>query len=56
LKVAAAPMKTNAAGAFHKGPTAAAGVCIDCHKAENAKGAKAPVAPKCMDCHKKENT
>ena len=55
-KNAVAPMKTNAAAAFHKGPMAQAGVCIDCHKAENAKGAKAPVAPKCADCHKKENT
>jgi nitrate/TMAO reductase-like tetraheme cytochrome c subunit len=49
------PMKTNAAAAFHKNPMAQGGVCIDCHKAENAKGKKAPVAPKCMDCHKKEN-
>jgi nitrate/TMAO reductase-like tetraheme cytochrome c subunit len=50
------PMKTNAAGAFHKSPMAPSGVCVDCHKAENAKGKKAPVAPKCIDCHKKENT
>jgi hypothetical protein len=56
LKVAAAPMKTNAAAAFHGGPMAQKGVCVDCHKAENAKGKKAPVAPKCVDCHKKENT
>jgi class III cytochrome C family protein len=49
---ATAPMKTKAQAAFHN-PAATAGVCIDCHKAENAKGKKAPV--KCMDCHKKEN-
>jgi hypothetical protein len=53
-KTVAAPMKTNTVGAFHKNATAQAGTCIDCHKAENAKGKKAPV--KCMDCHKKENT
>ena len=45
-------MKTAVQGAFHN-PTAQAGTCLDCHKAENAKGKKAPV--KCMDCHKKEN-
>lgn len=50
--VAAAPMKTKRQAAFHN-PTATAGTCINCHKAENAKGKKAPV--KCMDCHKKEN-
>jgi len=52
-KTVTPPMKTNAVGAFHKNATATAGNCIDCHKAENAKGKKAPV--KCMDCHKKEN-
>ncbi len=52
-KTAAAPMKTTVVGAFHKNAAATAGVCIDCHKADNAKGKKAPV--KCMDCHKKEN-
>ena len=35
-------------------PTATAGLCIDCHKTENAKGKAAPV--KCADCHKKTNT
>ena len=45
-------MKTKLQAAFHN-PTAQAGLCIDCHKAENAKGKKAPV--KCADCHKKEN-
>lgn len=49
---AKAPMKTNYQGAFHK-PTGQAGNCIDCHKASNAKGSKAPV--KCVDCHKKTN-
>lgn len=49
---AAAPMKTIYQGAFHN-PVAQAGTCIDCHKAENAKGKKAPVG--CMDCHKQEN-
>ncbi len=52
-KTATPPMKTKLQGAFHN-PTAQAGTCIDCHKAENAKGKKAPV--KCADCHKKENT
>jgi hypothetical protein len=51
-KVAAAPMKTKLQAAFHN-PTATAGICIDCHKAQNAKGKKAPT--KCMECHKKEN-
>ena len=51
-KVAAAPMKTKYHAAFHN-PTATAGICIDCHKAENAKGKKAPT--KCAECHKKEN-
>ncbi|HWR35774.1 MAG TPA: cytochrome c3 family protein [Clostridia bacterium] len=51
-KTVAAPMKTKAQAAFHN-PAAQAGVCIDCHKAENAKGKKVPM--KCTDCHKKEN-
>ncbi|MFB3917598.1 MAG: cytochrome c3 family protein [Terriglobales bacterium] len=51
-KVAQAPMKTKLQAAFHN-PAATAGICIDCHKAENAKGKKAPT--KCMECHKKEN-
>lgn len=46
------PMKTKLQAAFHN-PTATAGTCIDCHKAQNAKGGAAPV--KCLDCHKKEN-
>ena len=51
--VATPPMKTKLQVAFHN-PTATQGTCIDCHKAENAKGKSAPV--KCLDCHKKENT
>jgi len=51
-KTAGAPMKTKYQAAFHD-PKAASGICIDCHKAENAKGKKAPT--KCMECHKKEN-
>lgn len=46
------PMKTKLQAAFHN-PTATAGLCIDCHKAQNATGRAAPV--KCLDCHKKEN-
>ncbi len=49
-KPVAAGMKTSRQGAFHK-PTAQAGLCIDCHKKENAAGKKAPV--KCVECHKK---
>jgi hypothetical protein len=49
--VATSPMKTKLQAAFHN-PRATAGICIDCHKAENAKGKAAPV--KCLDCHKKE--
>jgi len=51
-KVAISPMKTKLQAVFHN-PTAAAGTCIDCHKAETAKGNVAPV--KCLGCHKKEN-
>ncbi len=45
-------MKTKRQAAFHN-PTAQSGTCIDCHKAENAKGKKAPL--NCMECHKQEN-
>jgi hypothetical protein len=45
------PMKTKLQAAFHN-PTGTAGTCINCHKAENAKGKAAPV--KCLGCHKKE--
>jgi Class III cytochrome C family len=51
-KVAIPPMKTKLQAAFHN-PTATAGTCIDCHKAETAKGKVTPV--KCLGCHKKEN-
>lgn len=50
--VAKAPMKTKRQAAFHN-PTATAGICIDCHKAENATGKKAPT--KCTQCHNKAN-
>ena len=52
-KVAIPPMKTKLQAAFHN-PTATAGTCIDCHKAETAKGKLTPV--KCFGCHKKENS
>lgn len=51
-KVAISPMKTKLQAVFHN-PTAATGTCIDCHKAETAKGKVAPV--KCLGCHRKEN-
>jgi hypothetical protein len=51
--VAALPMKTKLQAAFHN-PMATQGTCVDCHKAQNAQGKKAPV--KCLDCHKKENS
>ncbi len=50
--VPAPPMKTKLQAAFHN-PTASAGTCIDCHKAESAKGQAPPT--KCLECHKKEN-
>lgn len=47
------PVTTSLQGAFHN-PTASAGLCIDCHKKQNAGGGKtAPV--KCADCHQKAN-
>jgi hypothetical protein len=52
-KVAVSPMKTKYQAAFHN-PMAQSGTCVDCHKAQSAKGKKAPV--KCAECHKKENT
>ena len=52
-KVAVPPMKTKYQAAFHN-PAAQSGTCVDCHKAQNARGKKAPV--KCAECHKKENT
>ena len=50
-RVAAPPMKTKLQAAFHN-PAAQGGTCIGCHKAQNAKGKKAPV--KCAECHRKE--
>lgn len=51
--LAVPPMKTKFQAAFHT-PTATSGMCIDCHKTQNASGKAAPV--KCLDCHKKSNT
>lgn len=51
-KVAIPPMKTKRQAAFHNA-TASAGTCIDCHKAQIAKGKLAPV--KCLSCHKKDS-
>jgi hypothetical protein len=42
------------AGSVPQSHTAQAGMCIDCHRTQNAQGKKAPT--KCMECHKKENT
>jgi hypothetical protein len=52
-KTPAAPMKTPIVAAFHGGPTAKQGVCIDCHMQQNKAGKKAPTT--CTGCHKKEN-
>jgi hypothetical protein len=46
------PVTTSLQGAFHN-PTATAGLCIDCHKKQNAAGKAAPV--KCIECHQKAN-
>ncbi len=43
------PVSTSLQAAFHN-PRATAGLCITCHKTENARGKAAPV--KCADCHK----
>jgi Class III cytochrome C family len=47
------PVTTKLQAAFHN-PTATSGLCIDCHKTEDANGKAAPV--KCADCHKQSNT
>ena len=47
------PVTTKLQAAFHN-PTATSGLCIDCHKTEDANGKAAPV--KCAHCHKKSNT
>jgi len=45
------PVKVGVPGAFHNAG-ATDGLCITCHKTENAEGRAAPT--KCVDCHKKE--
>lgn len=45
-------MKTVRQAAFHN-VTAQAGLCVGCHKQQNAIGKKAPT--RCVECHKKEN-
>lgn len=49
---ATAPMSTGLRGAFHNS-SASEGLCITCHKTENARGKAAPV--RCAHCHEKEN-
>lgn len=49
---AQAPVKTKLQAAFHN-PTAASGLCVDCHKKEVAAGKKPPT--KCTECHVKAN-
>jgi DNA-directed RNA polymerase subunit RPC12/RpoP len=50
----AKPMFTNIEAAFHNS-TATAGLCIDCHRKENAEH-KHKLAPvKCQECHSKAN-
>ena len=44
------PVTTKLQAAFHNS-TATSGLCIDCHKTEDASGKAAPV--KCADCHRK---
>ena len=46
------PVTTDLQAAFHN-PTATAGLCIECHKTEDANGKAAPL--KCANCHKKSN-
>lgn len=45
------PVKIGLPAAFHNSG-ATAGLCITCHKTENADGKAAPV--KCAGCHKKD--
>lgn len=47
------PVTIGLPAAFHN-PSASSGLCITCHKTENAQGKAAPV--KCADCHKQENS
>ena len=46
-----AGVKTTRQAAFHAA-NAQKGICIDCHREQNAKGKKAPL--KCVECHLKE--
>lgn len=46
------PATTGLRAAFHNA-TATTGLCIDCHKEQNASGKAAPV--KCADCHQKSS-
>jgi len=46
------PVTAKLQTAFHN-PTATAGLCIDCHKKQNASGKAAP--SKCADCHQQAN-
>lgn len=50
-KPATPPVTVGLPMAFHNS-AATAGLCITCHKTENAEGRAAPV--KCADCHKKD--
>lgn len=47
------PVSIKLQTAFHN-TSATAGLCIDCHKAEDENGKAAPL--KCADCHKKTTT
>ena len=47
------PVYVGLPGAFHNSG-ATAGLCITCHKTQNAEGKAAPV--KCGDCHRKESS
>ncbi len=46
------PVTTGLRGAFHNA-AATSGLCIDCHKEQNASGKAAPV--KCAECHQKSS-
>jgi len=47
------PVTTGLPAAFHNS-AATAGLCIDCHKQQNAGGKAAPV--KCAECHQKASS
>jgi hypothetical protein len=47
------PVTIGLQAAFHNS-SGNSGLCIACHKTENAQGKAAPV--KCADCHKNENS